>query len=163
MIRWLYHFLFVQLNPISVWFLFFKGRLQLVQGRVDEAIVDYKRSWKSQDIWPQFHHFCYWELMWAHRYRANHIQQRRPSVGIIVFFNDFQLQIGLEVSRWILAAAAGGKSMVQVHIHLSESCFYVHAQRRGGHEHTRTRPTVQTFQVSRHPKAPLLPWPFLWW
>ena len=48
------------MNPNGVWFLFFKGRLELVQAHVDEAIEWYNKSCHSQDIWPQFHHICYW-------------------------------------------------------------------------------------------------------
>lgn len=55
-----------QANPNGVWFLFFKGRLELVQANVDTAIVWYEKSWHSQNLWPQFHHICYWELIWAH-------------------------------------------------------------------------------------------------
>lgn len=56
----------LKVNPNGVWFLFFKGRLELVQANIDEAIEWYNKSVRSQDIWPQFHHICYWELMWAH-------------------------------------------------------------------------------------------------
>lgn len=52
--------------PNGVWFLFFKGRLELVRGNIEECIEWFKKSWHSQDIWPQFHYACYWELMWAH-------------------------------------------------------------------------------------------------
>lgn len=54
------------LYPNGAWFLFFKGRLELVKGNVEDSVTWYKKSWKSQDIWPQFHHLCHWELMWAH-------------------------------------------------------------------------------------------------
>lgn len=29
------------------------------------AIEWYSRAWQSQSEWVQFHHLCYWELMWA--------------------------------------------------------------------------------------------------
>ncbi|XP_059491275.1 tetratricopeptide repeat protein 39B-like isoform X2 [Neocloeon triangulifer] len=51
--------------PNGVWFLFFKGRLEFVKGNISSAIDWYTKSWKSQDLWPQFHHLCFWELMWA--------------------------------------------------------------------------------------------------
>jgi hypothetical protein len=57
-----------QLYPQGVWFLFFKGRLEFMKGNIDEAINWYIKSWKSQDIWPQYHHICFWELMWTNRY-----------------------------------------------------------------------------------------------
>ncbi|XP_063995679.1 tetratricopeptide repeat protein 39B-like [Diachasmimorpha longicaudata] len=56
----------LDLYPNSVWFLFFKGRLEFTQGNMDESIEWYKKSWKSQEMWPQFHHLCFWELMWVH-------------------------------------------------------------------------------------------------
>lgn len=51
--------------PQSVWFLFFKGRLEFMKGNLDKSLEWYTKSWKSQEIWPQFHHFCYWELLWV--------------------------------------------------------------------------------------------------
>ncbi|XP_046746386.1 tetratricopeptide repeat protein 39B-like [Diprion similis] len=56
----------LMLYPNGAWFLFFKGRLELVKGNVEDSIQWYQKSRKSQTIWPQFHHLCYWELMWAH-------------------------------------------------------------------------------------------------
>lgn len=35
------------------------------QGNIKESIVWYVKSWKSQDVWPQFHHVCFWELTWG--------------------------------------------------------------------------------------------------
>ncbi|XP_012252394.2 tetratricopeptide repeat protein 39B-like isoform X2 [Athalia rosae] len=54
------------LYPNGAWFLFFKARLELVKGNVEDSLSWYTKSWKSQNIWPQFHHLCYWEMMWAH-------------------------------------------------------------------------------------------------
>ncbi|KOX73995.1 Tetratricopeptide repeat protein 39B [Melipona quadrifasciata] len=56
----------LSLYPNGVWFLFFKGRLELARGNFEKSLEWYTRSWKSQDLWPQFHHICFWELMWAH-------------------------------------------------------------------------------------------------
>jgi hypothetical protein len=50
----------------GVWFLFFKARLEFTRGNLEECIEWYIKSWKSQSVWPQFHHLCFWELMWAH-------------------------------------------------------------------------------------------------
>jgi hypothetical protein len=44
---------------------------QLLQGEMQEAIVWYKASCNSQDEWPQFHHICYWELIWANQFSRN--------------------------------------------------------------------------------------------
>lgn len=48
-----------------MWFLFFKGRLEFMKGNVEEALKWYRNSWKSQDHWPQFHHLCFWEMLWV--------------------------------------------------------------------------------------------------
>lgn len=50
---------------------FYKGRYHLVQAEVVPAIQWYKSSVASQDSWPQFHHFCYWELYWANAYNLD--------------------------------------------------------------------------------------------
>lgn len=55
----------LQLYPQGVWFLFFKGRLEFMKGNIDDSIDWYIKSWKSQNIWPQYHHICFWELMWT--------------------------------------------------------------------------------------------------
>ncbi|XP_055922377.1 tetratricopeptide repeat protein 39B-like isoform X2 [Eupeodes corollae] len=51
--------------PEGVWFLFFKGRLEFMKGNLDKAQYWYKKSWKSQNVWPQFHHLSFWELLWV--------------------------------------------------------------------------------------------------
>lgn len=55
----------LKLYPDGVWFLYFKGRLEFMRGNVSESNNWYIRSWKSQNVWPQFHHLCFWELMWT--------------------------------------------------------------------------------------------------
>lgn len=45
--------------------MFFKGRLEFLSGRLDESLVWYSKSWQSQNHWPQFHHLCFWELLWV--------------------------------------------------------------------------------------------------
>lgn len=56
----------LRLYPNGVWFLFFKGRLELTLGHFEECVEWYTKAWKIQNIYTQFHHVCYWELMWAH-------------------------------------------------------------------------------------------------
>ncbi|CAH1647647.1 unnamed protein product [Spodoptera littoralis] len=51
--------------PESVWFLMFKGRIELIRGQFDTAIETYNRAVTSQRDWRQFHHVCYWEIMWV--------------------------------------------------------------------------------------------------
>jgi len=55
----------------GVWFLFFKGRLEFMKGNLASAVTWYTKSWKSQDLWPQFHHFCFWELCWVNCLKTN--------------------------------------------------------------------------------------------
>ncbi|KAF6217359.1 hypothetical protein GE061_001713, partial [Apolygus lucorum] len=52
--------------PDGAWFLYFRGRLEFMNGNINEANSWYVKSWKSQSVWPQFHHLCFWELMWIH-------------------------------------------------------------------------------------------------
>lgn len=61
----------LQLYPEGVWFLFFKARLEFMKGNLDEAQIWYKKSWKSQNVWPQFHHLCFWELLWVNCLQLN--------------------------------------------------------------------------------------------
>lgn len=58
--------------PKGVWFLFFKGRLEFMKGNLEDALTWYKKSWKSQDLWPQFHHLCFWEILWVNWYVCTH-------------------------------------------------------------------------------------------
>lgn len=57
--------------PKGVWFLFFKGRLDFMQGNLEQAQYWYKKSWKSQTVWPQFHHLSFWELLWVNCLRLD--------------------------------------------------------------------------------------------
>jgi len=54
--------------PNGLFFLFFKGRYHFVQGEMKLAIHWYQKSCASQEDWPQLHHVCYWELIWAHQF-----------------------------------------------------------------------------------------------
>ncbi|CAH3115655.1 unnamed protein product [Pocillopora meandrina] len=47
-------------------FLYYAGRLKQVQGKLDEATKSYNDSIAVQSEWKQFHHICYWELMWCY-------------------------------------------------------------------------------------------------
>jgi tetratricopeptide (TPR) repeat protein len=58
-------------HPHGVWFLFFKGRLEFMKGNLDLSVDWYKKSWKSQNLWPQFHHVCFWELLWVYFLNMN--------------------------------------------------------------------------------------------
>lgn len=40
-----------------------------MQGNLNEALVWYKKSWQSQNVWRQFHHLCHWEMLWVNSLR----------------------------------------------------------------------------------------------
>ncbi|RUS82422.1 hypothetical protein EGW08_009810 [Elysia chlorotica] len=58
-------------HPKGALFLFFAGRLEEVKGHIDEAINKFEDSIESQSEWRQFHHLCYWELMWCHCFKSD--------------------------------------------------------------------------------------------
>lgn len=55
----------LSIYPNGFWFLFFKGRLEFVQGNLESCVDWYTKAWKNQDM-RQFHQLCFWELMWVH-------------------------------------------------------------------------------------------------
>ncbi|CEF60053.1 Tetratricopeptide-like helical domain and Outer membrane protein, IML2, mitochondrial/Tetratricopeptide repeat protein 39 family and Tetratricopeptide repeat-containing protein [Strongyloides ratti] len=54
--------------PDGAIILFLKGRYYLICGDIDNAIHFYNRSIKVQNTYKQFHHICYWELIFAFAY-----------------------------------------------------------------------------------------------
>ncbi|XP_070563141.1 tetratricopeptide repeat protein 39B-like isoform X3 [Ptychodera flava] len=57
--------------PNGAIFLFFEGRLQEIQSNTVDAIYKLEESINSQEEWKQFHHICYWELMWCYAFRMD--------------------------------------------------------------------------------------------
>nr|XP_057905334.1 tetratricopeptide repeat protein 39A [Doryrhamphus excisus] len=55
--------------PQGAIFLFFAGRTEEMKGNIDEAVVLFEDGCKAQQAWKQFHHMCYWELMWCFTYK----------------------------------------------------------------------------------------------
>lgn len=51
--------------------LFFAGRIEQIKGHVDEGIQQLSSSVDCQSEWKQFHHICYWELMWCYAYKCD--------------------------------------------------------------------------------------------
>ncbi|XP_076044556.1 tetratricopeptide repeat protein 39B-like [Oratosquilla oratoria] len=88
----------LQLYPNGAWFLFFSARLEFVRGNFDEAAELYKKSWHSQHEWRQFHHLCYWELMWCNVMRAQFTEAQ-----------DFANRL-LQESKWSKATYAYQKA-----------------------------------------------------
>ncbi|CAN9505118.1 unnamed protein product [Ophioblennius macclurei] len=55
--------------PKGAIFLFFAGRIEEIKGNIDEAVALFDDGCKAQQAWKQFHHMCYWELMWCFTYK----------------------------------------------------------------------------------------------
>uniref|UniRef100_A0A3B3BU69 Zgc:158403 n=1 Tax=Oryzias melastigma TaxID=30732 RepID=A0A3B3BU69_ORYME len=54
--------------PEGAIFLFFAGRIEEIKGNIDEARF-FENGCRAQQTWKQFHHMCYWELMWCFTYK----------------------------------------------------------------------------------------------
>uniref|UniRef100_A0A8C6TEY6 Zgc:158403 n=2 Tax=Neogobius melanostomus TaxID=47308 RepID=A0A8C6TEY6_9GOBI len=57
--------------PQGAIFLFFAGRTEEIKGNIDEAVALFEDGCKAQQAWKQFHHMCYWELMWCFTYKRD--------------------------------------------------------------------------------------------
>ncbi|XP_073419763.1 tetratricopeptide repeat protein 39A isoform X3 [Dendrobates tinctorius] len=55
--------------PKGVIFLFFAGRIEEIKGNIDLAIQRFEECCEAQQTWKQFHHMCYWQLMWCFTYK----------------------------------------------------------------------------------------------
>ncbi|XP_075472429.1 tetratricopeptide repeat protein 39A isoform X2 [Ascaphus truei] len=55
--------------PKGAIFLFFAGRIEEIKGNVDKAISRFEECCEAQQNWKQFHHMCYWQLMWCFTYK----------------------------------------------------------------------------------------------
>ncbi|XP_043940598.1 tetratricopeptide repeat protein 39A-like isoform X2 [Protopterus annectens] len=55
--------------PKGAIFLFFAGRIAEIKGNLNEAIRRFEEGCAAQQAWKQFHHMCYWELMWCNTYK----------------------------------------------------------------------------------------------
>jgi len=56
--------------PNGAFFLFFKGRYEMICGKCEEASVWYKKANNSQVSWMQFQHVGCWEMLWSACFRA---------------------------------------------------------------------------------------------
>ncbi|KAK2502066.1 hypothetical protein MC885_016094 [Smutsia gigantea] len=56
--------------PKGAIFLFFAGRIEAIKGNVDAAVQRFEECCEAQQHWRQFHHMCYWELMWCCTYKG---------------------------------------------------------------------------------------------
>lgn len=57
--------------PQGAIFLFFAGRTEEIKGNIDEAVALFEDGCKAQQAWKQFHHMCYWELMWCFTFKRD--------------------------------------------------------------------------------------------
>ncbi|PAV75990.1 hypothetical protein WR25_00402 [Diploscapter pachys] len=57
--------------PNGAIILFLRARLVLIMSQVDSAICFFNKSVNSQNVYLQFHHICYWELLFAHAYNRD--------------------------------------------------------------------------------------------
>uniref|UniRef100_A0A8C1TDX6 Zgc:158403 n=1 Tax=Cyprinus carpio TaxID=7962 RepID=A0A8C1TDX6_CYPCA len=57
--------------PRGAIFLFFAGRAEEIKGNIDEAVALFEDGCKAQQAWKQFHHMCYWELMWCFTFKKH--------------------------------------------------------------------------------------------
>ncbi|XP_033738777.1 tetratricopeptide repeat protein 39B-like [Pecten maximus] len=57
--------------PKGALFLFFAGRIAEVRGNIDTAICKFEESIECQQEWRQFHHLCFWELMWCYCFKSD--------------------------------------------------------------------------------------------
>ncbi|XP_056388284.1 tetratricopeptide repeat protein 39A isoform X2 [Hyla sarda] len=55
--------------PKGAIFLFFAGRIEEIKGNIDKAIKKFEECCEAQQNWKQFHHMCYWQLMWCFTYK----------------------------------------------------------------------------------------------
>uniref|UniRef100_A0A8D0B4V9 Tetratricopeptide repeat domain 39A n=1 Tax=Salvator merianae TaxID=96440 RepID=A0A8D0B4V9_SALMN len=60
----------IQLYRSGAIFLFFAGRIEEIKGNINEAIKKFEEGCSAQQAWKQFHHMCYWELMWCFAYKG---------------------------------------------------------------------------------------------
>ncbi|XP_030640143.1 tetratricopeptide repeat protein 39A [Chanos chanos] len=62
---------YLKLYPKGSIFLFFAGRIEEIKGNLDAAIKRFEECCEAQQHWKQFHHMCYWELMWCFTYKRS--------------------------------------------------------------------------------------------
>ncbi|XP_071953264.1 tetratricopeptide repeat protein 39B-like isoform X2 [Antedon mediterranea] len=61
----------LDLYPNGALFLFYAGRVEEISGNIDVAIEKFEQCIEAQQEWKQFHHLCFWELMWCHAFKLD--------------------------------------------------------------------------------------------
>nr|KAF6488197.1 tetratricopeptide repeat domain 39B [Rousettus aegyptiacus] len=62
---------FLQQFPNGAIMLFYHARIELLKGNVEKAQEVFRKCITVQEEWKQFHHLCYWELMWICVFQQN--------------------------------------------------------------------------------------------
>lgn len=62
---------FLKQFPNGSLMLFYHARIELLKGNVEEAQEIFRKCISVQEEWKQFHHLCYWELMWINIFQLN--------------------------------------------------------------------------------------------
>uniref|UniRef100_A0A8C0KHP6 Tetratricopeptide repeat protein 39B n=1 Tax=Canis lupus dingo TaxID=286419 RepID=A0A8C0KHP6_CANLU len=62
---------FLRQFPNGSLMLFYHARIELLKGNVEEAQEIFRKCISVQEEWKQFHHLCYWELMWIYVFQQN--------------------------------------------------------------------------------------------
>uniref|UniRef100_H0V466 Tetratricopeptide repeat protein 39B n=1 Tax=Cavia porcellus TaxID=10141 RepID=H0V466_CAVPO len=65
---------FLQQFPNGSLMLFYHARIELLKGNIEEAQEIFRKCISVQEEWKQFHHLCYWELMWINVFLQNWMQ-----------------------------------------------------------------------------------------
>ncbi|XP_051044077.1 tetratricopeptide repeat protein 39B isoform X4 [Phodopus roborovskii] len=65
---------FLRQFPNGSLILFYHARIELLKGNVENAQETFRKCISVQEEWKQFHHLCYWELMWICIYQQNWMQ-----------------------------------------------------------------------------------------
>ncbi|XP_045145154.1 tetratricopeptide repeat protein 39B isoform X1 [Echinops telfairi] len=65
---------FLRQFPNGSLMLFYHARIELLKGNVEAAQEIFQKCISVQEEWKQFHHLCYWELMWICIFQQNWMQ-----------------------------------------------------------------------------------------
>ncbi|XP_029461679.1 tetratricopeptide repeat protein 39B isoform X2 [Rhinatrema bivittatum] len=63
--------------PNGFLILFYAARIDTLKGNFEKAQATYQKCIAAQQEWKQFHHLCYWELMWSYTFQQDWLQAYR--------------------------------------------------------------------------------------
>jgi tetratricopeptide (TPR) repeat protein len=67
----------LEIYPDGVMFLYFSGKLNCSEGKLDKGIEQYHKAIDTQKDWKQLHHICYWELGLNYMMKCNWTQANK--------------------------------------------------------------------------------------